>query len=378
MMMSKQRRMDSELFYELLRVALGTQEKLSRKPTEEEWRALFVLAEQQAVDGVAYHALECLAKQDQKPPEEVMLDWFSFAEQIKEENGIVNRRCKEVTELFAKAGYKTCILKGQGNGMMYPNPLLRVPGDIDIWVKGDRKKIKDFVRARYPDAEDGEVHIQFPIFDDVPVEVHYTLCKSLLPRLNERTQTFFEAFQTEEIHRMDDGGKDFSLTILGESKNMNFQILHMMKHFFRGGIGFRQMIDYFYLLRYALGDVRRKKEDVRRLKEEVAETFEYLGLRKFAGAVMWILKEVLGMDEQYLIVSPDEKRGRLVLSEIMEGGNFGKYDKRWTKQLQEKSHLLSNLTRNVKAIPLFPEEAILTPIMGAYSYWTKKWFGGSD
>ncbi len=128
--------MDYSLFYELVRVALGNQKCLSKSPSEEEWIQLFDMAEKQCVDGITYQALEILAKQEQKPAEDVMLNWFSYAEQIKEQNRIVNQRCVDITKLFVEAGFRTCILKGQGNARMYPYPLTRVPGDIDIWVIG--------------------------------------------------------------------------------------------------------------------------------------------------------------------------------------------------------------------------------------------------
>ncbi len=395
--------MDFQLFYDLVRVALGNQECLSKNPTAEEWAWLLEVAEKQAVDGITYSALEVLTRHRQKPTEDEMLDWFSFAEEIRNQNRIVNQRCKEVTELFANAGFKTCILKGQGNARLYKDPptslfreakdsaidpaidplnslcreayqlgSLRVPGDIDIWVKGDKEDIIRFCRSKVGRTDVSSHHIEFPIFDDVPVEVHYTPSFSVVPRLNKRTLAFFKTFQTEEIHRIDEEGNDFCLNVPERKLNLAFQLSHMMRHFFHGGIGLRQMIDYYYLQRHALCDVRGKKEDVRRLKEEVAESFEYLGMRKFAGAVMWIMKEVLGMDDQYLIVAPDEKRGRMVLSEMMEGGNFGRYDERWTKQLQKKSTALSVTTRNLKMIPLFPEEAIWSPIMGVYRYLKKE------
>ena len=45
-----------------------------------------------------------------------------------------------VSEWFRKKGFRTCILKGQGNAMMYPNPCSRTPGDFDIWVEGGDKR----------------------------------------------------------------------------------------------------------------------------------------------------------------------------------------------------------------------------------------------
>ena len=57
----------------------------------------------------------------------------------------------------------------------------------------------------------------------------------------------------------------------------------------------------------------------------VQRELNYLGLWKFAGAVMYVLKEVLGLAEDKMIVPMDEKRGRLLLAEILDGGNFGRH-----------------------------------------------------
>ncbi len=351
--------MNPELFYELLRVALGNQECLSKTPTAEEWAWLFEMAEKQAVDGITYDALKVLAQHGQKAPEEVMLDWFSYSQQIKEQNKIVNQRCKEITELFAEAGYKTCILKGQGNAKMYPNPLVRVSGDIDIWVNGDRDDIIRFCQSKADVGKRTYLHIDFSIYDDVPVEVHFIPSYSIVLRFNKKLQHFFESFQTEKISTIDTKDNDFRLLIPEKKVNLIFQMSHMMRHFFFGGIGLRQVIDYYYLLRYADG-----KYD----KDEVAKWYSDLGIMKFAKAVMWIMQEILGMDDNYLIACPDKKRGRLLLDEIMKGGNFGQYDERWTKQLQKRSFGLSVITRNIKYLVLFPEEFFWTPITSMYKH----------
>ncbi len=157
---------EMELFYELVRVALGTQQCLSKTPTEEEWRMLFDMAEKQAVDGITYTALAILATQEQRAPEDIMLDWFSYAEQIKEQNRIVNRRCKDIAKLFTKAGFRSCILKGQGNAQMYPNPLARVSGDIDIWVDASRDELISFLKKKYAVGSIFIHHIDVDIFDD--------------------------------------------------------------------------------------------------------------------------------------------------------------------------------------------------------------------
>ena len=107
------------LFYELIQVALGNRTVLSRTPSETEWRDLYKMCQKQSVVGVVFDALDDLNEQRQKPPLDFLYQWIGDAEQIKQQNLRVNRRCVEISRMFAEAGFKTCILKGQGNARMY-------------------------------------------------------------------------------------------------------------------------------------------------------------------------------------------------------------------------------------------------------------------
>ena len=62
-------------------------------------------------------------------------------------------------------GFPNCILKGQGNALMYPDPYARVPGDIDIWLDGGREKILDFT-TKYYNRPYTSIHVDFPMFAD--------------------------------------------------------------------------------------------------------------------------------------------------------------------------------------------------------------------
>ena len=57
----------------------------------------------------------------------------------------------------------------------------------------------------------------------------------------------------------------------------------------------------------------------------VQRGLKYLGLWKFAGAMMYVLHEALGLSEEKMIAPMDEKRGKLLLAEILNGGNFGQH-----------------------------------------------------
>lgn len=51
---------------------------------------------------------------------------------LEKANIRLNDAAIQVSEWFRKKGFRTCILKGQGNALMYPNPYSRTPDDIDI------------------------------------------------------------------------------------------------------------------------------------------------------------------------------------------------------------------------------------------------------
>ena len=147
-MSTKNGHKDTQLFYEIIEIALGNRSELSKRPTNQEWIDIFELSQEQTVVGVAFLALENLSKRDIKPPLKLLYEWIGLNEQIRVRNLLVNKRCGELTKYFAEAGFRTCILKGQGNALMYPDPLSRTSGDIDIWVDGMRDEIREFVVSK--------------------------------------------------------------------------------------------------------------------------------------------------------------------------------------------------------------------------------------
>ena len=123
-----------------------------------------------------------------------------------------------------------------------------------------------------------------------------------------------------------------------------------MGHFFVEGIGLRQFIDYYYVLKAYKNEIHRS---------DMALVLQQTGMMKFAKGVMWVQKAFLGMNDEYLIVEPDEKVGKLILREMLEGGNFGHYDERYKGR--EKGLFARGLTdtyRLLKLIKYFPSESI--------------------
>lgn len=346
-----------ELFLSFIADTLQGGEKVRSEWRNIDWRKFYQFAAEQAVLGVVFEGIVRYENELKDVlPKDLLFQWIGDAEQIKRQNAIVNQKCVEITKYFAEKGYKSCILKGQGNAIIYPNPFSRNSGDIDIWVDGTKEELVRLVTSVCPDAEIASHHIEFPLFKEVPVEVHFYPSFSVVKRYDKRWMQFVDNHKQElflnEIRLPD---CDETIAVPTIEFNIIYQLSHMMRHFFYEGIGLRHIIDYYYLLKQAEGIIR--KEDTKLLLKR-------LGMLKFASGLMWIEKECLGLNEKYLIAEPDKQRGKLILDEVFKGGNFGKNDKRKATKLAKKSKTLSVIVRNIKLLRLFPEEAVAAPIDG--------------
>ena len=153
-----------------------------------------------------------------------------------------------VSEWFRKKGFRTCILKGQGNALMYPNPYSRTPGDIDIWVEGEDKRVISFVRSISPHEKACYHHIEFPSYKGVEVEVHYRPSFLLCFWHNRKLQKYYEKVkEVQFLHRVK-LGEQGEVAIPTAEFNLIFQLTHIYAHLMNEGIGLRQLVDYYYVL----------------------------------------------------------------------------------------------------------------------------------
>lgn len=338
-----------ELFYELLQVALGKRDKLSYNPSAKECSILYEISQRQAVVGVAFHALNRLVSQGQKPASKILYDWIGQSEQIKVRNETLNHRCVELIKMVADAGFRSCILKGQGNAILYPEPLLRTPGDIDLWAEGSHEKVRNWVISKYPEVHDGNLHIEYPAFKDVTVEIHYKPGYSVVSKYDKRLQKWFERHAEEQFsHKVIIEG--YEVCVPTAEFNAVQQMQHMMRHFVVEGIGMRHIIDYYYILKELHKNV---------FDENFEYLFKQLGILRFTSGIMWIEHAVLGIDEKCLVVPPSRRIGKIILNNVMAGGNFGHYRKE--NIVRQKSILTRGLIdacRMIKILPVQPSEVM--------------------
>lgn len=339
-------------FLHLLQVALGRRECLRPVPSPSEWEDLFRLAAKHCVIGLCVPALaDC--------PEDLRLSWMGHAEQIADRNHLMDDRCRQLCAKFTSSGYWNCILKGQGLALLYPYPQWRQPGDIDVWVGGGRERLVEMVRR--VTGRRGEVmyhHIDFPVFPDVEVELHFTPSWMFCPWHNRRLQRWF-ASQEPAVS----GDNALGVPLPSREFNVVFVLVHIFRHVFDEGIGLRQIIDYFYVLRDAHGDL-----------SDPSALLKHLGLYRFACALMWVMGEALAMPKEWMPVPPDERTGRWLLAEILQAGNFGHHDERnadiFTAGLLRRFWLRWLVT--ARRLRVFPTEALWEMPWRIGHFWWRK------
>ena len=109
--------------------------------------------------------------------------------------------------------------------------------------------------------------------------------------------------------------------------------------------------------------------------ELVQRELKYLGLWKFARAVMYVLHEALELSEEKMIAPMDEKRGKLLLAEILNGGNFGQHSIKYghfTQQGMAMKYFLK-IWRNMHFVKFYPAEALSEPIFRTWHFLWRMW-----
>ena len=420
------------------------------------WQALYSFASKQALLGLCFDGIERLG--EEYPEElrlnpigrELLMTWMGKAQQIRRQNMKVNVVASKLYSMLREDGLRCCILKGQGNALMYSNAYSRNPGDIDVWVNASREQITEYAKTHFEIGNDIRFQHLETSMDGVPVELHFFPCTMNNPIYHVRLQKWFKRnadLQCSNVVSLPDGIGEIAIPTT--AFNVIYQLTHLYHHFFDEGIGMRQIIDYFFVMddfwkvkesfsqpsRPSLpkegstafpkplspqgtGDVTalRCSEPLRykdggaskpspgcagwdRLGMEgdssatscssttvassssavslevIQRDLKHLGLWKFARAVMYVLHEALGLSEEKMIAPMDEKRGKLLLSEILNGGNFGKHFTKYghfTQQGMAKKYFLK-IWRNMHFVRYYPAEALCEPIFRTWHFfWRMK------
>lgn len=379
-----------QIYSNFLKYCLGNKPDFRNEVKKINWKGFYEFATKQALVGFCFKGVERIGSEYKEElsrnpiPEALLFKWMGTAQKIRQQNVRLFMDSANISKRFIQAGFSNCILKGQGNALMYQDPYSRTPGDIDIYLEGGRKRIMQYIDTVYPNQVMRYHHVDFPIIKP-PIEVHFTPSFMSNPFRNRRMQKWFnQEMHTQcmnEVVLPDNYGK---ISVPTASFNTIYILSHLFRHVFTEGIGLRQLLDYYYVL--TIADLNRQtnyKEkhciDTNSTTDNpstntsrsayndlamIQQTIKHLGLWKFAGAIMYVLYESFGLTEDKMIAPKNEKEGMFLMEEVIRGGNFGKYDDRLgSKDSENKIHRYFRMSlRNLRFIKHYPAEALCEPL----------------
>ena len=237
-----------KIFFDFLRFCIGSAKEIPSSLKEADWKELYAIAKKQCLVGVLFDGIKKLPAEHVGMKKELLLQWMAESQMLEKVNVRLNDAAIQVSEWFRKKGFRTCILKGQGNALMYPNPYSRTPGDIDIWVEGEDKRVISFVRSISPHEKACYHHIEFPSYKGVEVEVHYRPSFLLCFWHNRKLQKYYERVKEQQFSHRVMLGEQGEIAIPTAEFNLIFQLTHIYSHLMNEGIGLRQLVDYYYVL----------------------------------------------------------------------------------------------------------------------------------
>lgn len=350
----------------ILQYCLEYKGNISNVVASIDWQQLYSFASKQAILGLCFDGIERLEKEY---PEELKLNpigmdllmtWMGKAQQIRRQNMKVNVVAGKLYSMLRKDGLRCCILKGQGNALMYPNVYSRNPGDIDVWVNTRREQITEYAKKHFKLGDDIRYHHLETSLDGVPVELHFSPSIMNNPVYNARLQKWFKRnadLQCSNVVSLPDGIVEIAIPTT--AFNVIYQLTHLYHHFFDEGIGMRQIIDYYYVV---------NNDELLVISDTLQKELKHLGLWKFARAVMYVLHEVFDLPEDKMIAPMDEQRGRLLLEDVLRGGNFGQHDESHHHSQGGAGHNILRLQRDFRLLRYYPEEALAEPFFRLWHF----------
>lgn len=375
--------MIAQLFFELIRVSIGTQVTLSKPPSAEEWKELYAMAKKQSLVGICFAGVQKASPQPSPEgkgekslpsggdleevyiPEMLYLTWMGMAAKIQQRNEFMNVKTKVALTFFREKGFPCQVLKGQGIAPLYGSlSELRQSGDIDVWAAGGREKIYQLSRDVLGKITGANYHhIHFPMWEDPEIELHIYPSFLSSPYRNWQLHKFCKLYEPK------DDEQDFPSTAF----NLVFIMLHCYRHLCGHGVGMRQVMDYYFVLQQAKQRDSKGSESSRGSRVETMKWVKRLGMGRFAPALMWVMKEVFGLEDEYLLCESDEKEGRFLLNEIMNTGNMGHGETRF--QWGQKSALgrfVAAQKRNLHLMTHYPHEVLWSPLFNIWRFfWLK-------
>ena len=343
------------VFFDLLKAGLWEQDVRLSAYSQIDLETIYKLAEEQSVIGVLAAGFEHIT--DMKFPKRDIMPFVGCALRLENENTAMNKFIAVTVSKMREAGIKVLLVKGQGVAQCYARPLWRACGDVDFFMDAENyEKAKQFLLPLSSSSEPEIVaskHFGLQI-NSWPVELHGALRCGLSLTIDKMLDAIRDSTFTQDEVRVWKNG-DTEVLIPKPDNDIVFIFTHFLKHFYKGGIGLRQICDWSRLLW-----TFRSEIDVQLLGDRLQKiglTTEWKAFGAFA-------VDYLGMPAEAMpLYSPHRKwkrKASRICGFILEVGNFGKnrdlsYYSKYPFLIRKSISLswrLGDLLRHARIFPL--------------------------
>lgn len=309
---------DINVFLALLRAGLWEQEVKIKQFKEVDFDRVHQLAQQQSVVGLIAAGLEFVT--DVKIPKETALSIAGDALQIEQRNIAMNAFVARLFHRINAEGIRTVLIKGQGIAQCYERPLWRSSGDVDLLYDTENyKRALDVLsHLGHLEEEENTYTLHKGIFiDEWEVELHGSLRGELWKNLDRSLDDVqHSVFTRDKVRIWRNGGEEVELP--DPDCDVVIVFCHILQHFFKGGIGLRQVCDWCRFL-WAFKD----KIDIELLRYRLSS----LGVESEWKAFAALSVNYLGIPRNAIPFYEDKKKwdrkANRILRFIIETGNMG-------------------------------------------------------
>ena len=347
-----------DAFLELLRAGLWEKEARLSLFGKVDYEEVLRLAEEQSVVGLVTAGLEHVA--DVKVPQKYLLQFIGQALQIEQRNQAMNEFVGKLVQKLHDNSINTLLVKGQGIAQCYERPLWRSSGDVDLLLdRVNYEKAKAFL-IPFANSVESEFsftkHLEMTI-SSWSVELHGTMFTELSKQIDKGvSQVTEETFMEGGIRVWRNGEVDVFLP--NPDNDVVFIFTHILQHFFKWGIGLRQICDWCRLLwtyreqiNIALLEKRLRMMGIMtEWKAFAALSVNYLG----------IPTEAMPLYEQSTYW---DKKATNILIFILNTGNMGhnrdvSYYSNYPKVIRKMISLYNHTKNSVKHFLIFPLDSL--------------------
>jgi len=229
-----------------------------------DWNEVYQLAQEQSVQGLVlagieqYKNLNVLetfgtserARANLDVNQKLLLQWIGEVQMIEQRNKEMNVFVADLIEKLRKEDIYAILVKGQGVAQCYEKPLWRCSGDVDLFLSEsnyERAKLLLQPMASHVDDEGiSAKHLGMTI-DGFVVELHGTLHGGLSLKVDkELDDVLNDTFHGGNVRSWNNNG--VQIFLLGPENDVFYVFTHYLQHFYKEGVGLRQICDWCRLI----------------------------------------------------------------------------------------------------------------------------------